>query len=552
MKIAFICSGTPDGLKHLFENRKSIELSLANQGWRIINIELQNEQTFQLALDNFKGKTINEFLFFYTGHGDTCLVEKKLELRLFNNNAPLSINRILALLKSISPKNIAIVLDACYSGNYETVKATNKNLQILSSSQYFQSSYEFTKDDEPRNSIFSHFFCEAIKELDGAITLNRIEEKIRPRLEEHFKSEDFKEQESLLFTVGNDPIVIVDKSKTLPKELTLFSQAKETFSEAIEASLFHCSKEEFMQCTEEYICSQVYLSKIEVEENVENMIKVLYDSNQKEDLASVLYDLTTKIEFHPSLQKWVDEQYNEDNEKVVKEKEIVKNQEERIYVLMQHLKASKYEVTISPRYSKGKNKQEKFILEDIESVACQATFIDKFGRVKRNVSIHLIVSEELYLQNILLWKKRNRTLFNMLNPLYLHTLERYNDDIDNYEWMINEWKETFESTSSLSNSLFLLKSDSCRYVSKDEEGKAFLGVCYTYQPTNINQIIDPLYDAYVSLWSHNTQTEYHKEIIEKFDEITISELPHSINKCQHLSLIWDDMRMLEDFKRELE
>jgi len=552
MKIAFICSGTPDGLNHLFENRKSIELSLANQGWEVINIELQNEQTFKIALDNFKGKNVDEFLFFYTGHGDTCLVEKKLELRLFHDNTPLSINRIFALLKPIKPKNIAIVLDACYSGNYETVKATNKNIQILSSSQHFQSSYEFTKEDEPKNSVFSHFFCEAIKELDGEITLNKIEEYIRPKLEEYFTSEDFKEQESLLVSFGNNPIVIVNKNKILPKELTLFSQEKETFTDAVQDSSFSCSKEEFMQCSEEYIGNQIYLSKIESESNVKNMIKSLYDSSQKEDLASILYDLKSKIEFHPSLQKWVDEHYNEDNEKVVKEKELVANRDDRIYVLMQHIEASKYEVIISPRYSKGKNKQQKFVLEDIDSEACQSKFIDKFGRVKRNVSIHLIVSEELYLQNIRLWAKRNRRLLDLAHPLYLHTLGRYNEDIDDYEWMIDEWKETFSTTCTLSKSLSLLKFDSSEYVSQDENGNVLLGVCYAYQPTDIDEIADPLYDAYVSLWSHDTQTEYEQKIIDNFDKITIGELAHKVNDCQHISLIWDDMRMLEDFKRELE
>lgn len=551
MKIAFICSGTPDGLNYLFENRKSIELSLANQDWIIINTELQNEQTFKLALENFKGKNIDEFLFFYTGHGDTCAIEKKLELRLFNDNAPLSINRILALLKPLKAKKIAIVLDACYSGNYETVKSTTP-LQILSSSQYFQSSYEFTKKDEPKNSVFSHFFCMVIKELDGTITLNRIEEKIRPKLEEYFKSEDFKEQESLLLTVGNDPIVIVDKNKVVPKELTLFSQAKEVFSDAVQSSTFHFSKEEFLECLEVYITNEAYLSKVEAEVDIKNMIAVLYDSNQKEDLASILYDLRSKIDSDILLQEWIDEQYNKDNEKTFKEKELVEKQKDKIYVLIQHVEASKYEVTISPRYSKGKNKQEQFILEDIDSEACQAKFIGKLGRVKRDISIHVIVSEEFYLHNIRLWKQRERNLLDLANPLYLHTLGRYNDDIDDYEWMIEEWEETFNPTYTLSNSLFPLKSDSCKYVSQDEEDNSLLGVYYTYQPTKVDEIVDPLYDAYVSLWSDDTQNKFYKEIIEKFDKVTIGELPHSLNKCQHVSLIWDDMRMLEDFKRELE
>ncbi len=555
MKIAFICSGTPDGLNHLFENRKSIELSLANQDWKIINTELQNEQTLKIALDNFQGENVDEFLFFYTGHGDTCPIEKKLELKLFYGNPPLSINRIFALLEPIAPKNIAIVLDACYSGNYKTVEFTDKSVQILSSSQYFQPSYEFTEEDEKKygkkieNSVFSHFFCEAIKELDGKITLNRIEENIRPKLEEHFQSEYFKQQESLLISFGNNPIVLVDKNKNTPKELTLFSQQKETFLDSLQASTFDCSKEEFLECAKEYIGNQLYLLKIEAESNIKNMIKILYDSSQKEDLASILHDLKAKIDFDELLNQWVAEHYNQDNEKVLKEKGLVENQEDRIYVLMQHIEASKYRVIISPRYSKGNNKQ--FVLEDIDLEECQSKFIDNFGRVKRNASIHLIVPEELYLQNIRLWAKRSRKLLDLAHPLYLHTLERFNESIDNYSWMIEEWNDSFVSSDTLSNSLYLLKSDSCKYKSRDEDGNALLGVGYACQPTNIDEIADPLYDAYVSLWSHNTQTEYHTEIIDKFDKITIENLPQKVNKCKHISLIWDDMSLLKDFKNEL-
>lgn len=355
--------------------------------------------------------------------------------------------------------------------------------------------------------------------------------KLFPQFED-----ELKEQETLV-------------DKNTPKELTLFSQQKEIFLDSVQASTFDCSKEEFWECAKEYIGNQLYLSKIEAESDVENMIKILYDSSQKEDLASILHDLRAKIDFNELLKQWVAEHYNQDNEKVVKEKELVENQEDRIYVLMRHIEASKYEVIISPRYSKGNN---KFLLEDIDSKECQSKFIDNFGLVKRNVSIHLIVPEELYLENIRLWARRNRKLLDLAHPLYLHTLKRYNMDIDDYSWMIDEWKKYFVSTDTLSNSLYLLKSDSCEYKSKDEDGNALLGVCYAYQPTDIDEIADPLYDAYVSLWSHDTQTEYHEEIIDKFDKITIENLPQKVNECKHISLIWDDMSLLEDFKRELE
>lgn len=65
-------------------------------------------------------------------------------------------------------------MDACYSGNYNKVDFAG-NIQLLTSSNDFQQSYEFTEDDEPQNSVFSHFFCEAVGKLEGKITLSDIE-----------------------------------------------------------------------------------------------------------------------------------------------------------------------------------------------------------------------------------------------------------------------------------------------------------------------------------------------------------------------------------------
>jgi len=110
-------------------------------------------------------------------------------------------------------------------------------------------------------------------------------------------------------------------------------------------------------------------------------------------------------------------------------------------------------------------------LEDIDSIEAQADFIARFRGLQPDIPIHLIISEELYLTNIRLWAKKTRKLLDLANPLYLHTLERFDKDIDDYEWMIEKWEDVFVANSTLSQSLSLLDSQNCGY-----NGKATISV----------------------------------------------------------------------------
>jgi len=356
---------------------------------------------------------------------------------------------------------------------------------------------------------------------------------------------DAKTVNQTINNINIDPTLIQDLLKQ-------FQGTKLSFSDSVDASIFNFSKDEFMQYAKKYISNQVYLSKIESQTTIKNMIKALYESNQKEDLASILYDLSNKIEFETVLEQWTKEHYNADNEQVVKKENHREQKRDCIYVVMRHIKASEYEIEIFPRYSRGSNGQKSFILKDIDSKESQFEFIAKFRGLRPYIPIHLIISEELYLHNIRLWKKRNRDLLDLANPLYLHTLERFDDDVDNYSWMQEDWRDIFLSDNLLCDSLAILGSDCCSYNGKDENNNGLLGVCYSYQPKSIDEIYDPLDLAYISLWSHCTETVYQQKVIDNFDKITIGELPHKVSRCQHLSLLWDDMSMLEDFKRELE
>lgn len=549
MKVAFICSGDPVDLKYLVENRESIEKILSPE-WKIIyQDKLRDIQDLILTVKERKNKKIDEFLFFYTGHGYVCKRKKNLNLKLFYDSK-ITINDIIDEIIELKPKKIAIVLDACYSGNYNKVEFP-ENIQLLTSSNDFQQSYEFTGKDEPKNSVFSHFFCEAIKELKGKITLSDIESYVTPKLKEYFECDLLRDQKPLLVASGNNPIVIVDKTHNTPSELDHFIQQKENFLNSVQNTTFNCSKNEFSQCIETYVSNQTYLDKVKAQESIQEMINTLYDSSQKEDLASILKEMSQSIEFDIYLETWINEYYNPDNEKVTREQEELDSKQDRIYVIMKHLQASTYEVMIFPRYVKGSDPQDNFTI-DINLVDSQALFVRKFRSLRDEIPIHLIVPEEFYLENIRVWLNRRRSLLDYANPLYLHSFERYSMSSDNYEDMITKWDNYFQKDKTLDNSLALLKSSEDSFSGRDEEGNRLLGVCYQYQPTDIDEIYDPLDKAFVSLWSHDTQVAYKTHIIDKFDTLTIDKLPQKLNQCQHISLLWDNMRLLEDFKREYE
>lgn len=78
MKVAFICSGDPVDLKYLVENRESIEKVLSPE-WKIIyQDKLRDIQDLILTVKERKNKNVDEFLFFYTGHGYVCNRKKIL------------------------------------------------------------------------------------------------------------------------------------------------------------------------------------------------------------------------------------------------------------------------------------------------------------------------------------------------------------------------------------------------------------------------------------------------------------------------------------------
>jgi len=205
MRLAFVCSGRLDNLKYLTNNRSMVDELLTKHGWKVIQTPLFNISDLNKRLQEYQGSNIDEFLFFYTGHGDVSNRQQILKLQL--ENTEISMNDVLdSIFKYINPKKQAIVLDACYSGTLKDL-VLEKNTEFLFSSQAREQSYE---DNKLKASVFSFYFCEAV--TNGYVKLEEISKYID-------SSDD--RQKPLPLSVGSECISIVNANMKVEKKVIL-------------------------------------------------------------------------------------------------------------------------------------------------------------------------------------------------------------------------------------------------------------------------------------------------------------------------------------------
>jgi hypothetical protein len=192
MKLAFICHGSAsasngDTLEYLQPSCHAVEEALTDNGWKCINKGITSLQKYQEYLFNYKNETITEYMFYFIGHGNYTNILDFHILLEDEEIAPYLEHIVDRTYKSFNtrPKKIAIVIDACYSGQVINVDFVNKGLhkyiEILTSSSDGNKSYE-TKDFNDGRTVFSHFFCEAVNL--GKTSLSEIKEYIAHDIEE--------------------------------------------------------------------------------------------------------------------------------------------------------------------------------------------------------------------------------------------------------------------------------------------------------------------------------------------------------------------------------
>jgi hypothetical protein len=281
-----------------------------------------------------------------------------------------------------------------------------------------------------------------------------------------------------------------------------------------------------------------YWDKIEKAFSRKDLIKKLWDIKQSEKFLEYLKYYEDKEEDKPS-----QESKQEDRTK--------KSDGIFVHFRQDNNDDNKYYVDIYARYVKGSNiTQRDIIIEDINNPKEQQKFMQNFHQFRKNIPIHLILPSELYLENFRLWKDKIE-LVELFHPIYIHSETRYTKDLDEYLYMIeDEWEKEYKPDEILSNMIELLETRECRYGIRTKK----IGICYKFLPSP--PIIDEhLEIAKIALWfqKNSTKPDSHIRWIGKnFDNAKLKELPDKLQECDYASLLWDDMSMLVDLKRELE
>ena len=193
-KIAFIFHGEPKAhptatpLKYLGDDVRKMK-TILRPLWSIKKEGFLERSFFSKeSLSHYKAEELDVF-FYFTGHGIDYQYGESIEYTLMlshDNKQNITIKELVKdVMTHLSPKTLTIVLDACYSGQAEIETNSDRDIQLLSSSNYTQESYESWGVG---GGLFTHFFCRAIesacgKDKTGKITLGDIAEDIREPLQ---------------------------------------------------------------------------------------------------------------------------------------------------------------------------------------------------------------------------------------------------------------------------------------------------------------------------------------------------------------------------------
>ena len=187
MKLAFICGGRTykkdstekNQLQFIDHSVEKVTEVLNSHRWKCESIEhLQSTKEYMDVLANYKNETIDEFLFYFTGHG---YGNKNSTFEIYLEENELTIEQLKKATISTfqrQPRKIALVIDSCYSGM--AVDKNYKNIEILSSTNDRTESFEkeglYEDDFNYGISVFSYYFCEAfnIPNESDVITLKSI------------------------------------------------------------------------------------------------------------------------------------------------------------------------------------------------------------------------------------------------------------------------------------------------------------------------------------------------------------------------------------------
>jgi len=190
----------------------------------------------------------------------------------------------------------------------------------------------------------------------------------------------------------------------------------------------------------------------------------------------------------------------------------------------------------------------EFEFQNIYNKVEQQNFIQLLDdEVDSNATLHFIIPSELFLLNFKQWKYNGNTLVNRYHIL-LHNQDRFGSKFRKYRSMIKDWEVLFKSIKEkeLKDALIVTEDNDVRFDTR--LGK--IGVCFKQALVKYEIINSTLDMAKVGLWQYKegTVSEYHSWVD---GNVSLEELNPKSRECDHMALLWDDMRLLEELKRRI-
>jgi hypothetical protein len=290
-KIAFIFHGEPKAnsdskpLEHLGNDVEKME-TILDPLWSIKKEGFLERSFFsEESLSHYKANEL-DVLFYFTGHGidheDDTLDKYTLQLSDDETQNITTKELVAFLSEKLQPKTLTIILDTCYSGQASIETGNNNNIQLLSSSNYTQESYE---NWDVGGGLFTYFFCRAIesacgKDETGKITLGDIANHIREPLKK--ESQNIVEKSINLGELSSLPIAFNKEVWEIRKKI---KQHYKTIEFSIEKQInrFKYDILRFYPRTKEELYNRIRTSK-----SMNDLLDVLFDDRKSSYLYCIL------------------------------------------------------------------------------------------------------------------------------------------------------------------------------------------------------------------------------------------------------------------------
>ncbi|MCH9740664.1 MAG: caspase family protein [Epsilonproteobacteria bacterium] len=400
--IAFVYSGVANGLESLQHNRNTVSsiFSTSSLWEEPINRELKSLKEITSDLKLYKDETIDNLLFFYTGHGAKKGIKRdELHLELEDDktrNIQEVVGEIFEVFKGSDkfPNRIAIVLDACYSGTLiENNNPFTGSFEILTSAGFREKGTE--KNDNSTLSLFTDAFCEAIENLTKGskeVTLYEVSRVI--------KGSDYTKESGYSYPrTKNGMMTIVEHNTTnllenLTKDLKVYFQE-------------HCNSTSLLEA---YTKNLLDFSSKTVPNEFDEIVKYLFEKH-KQILISLLVQLDDS-----TLDSYIDDllkvlrKTREDIKSFASMKiDMFQQRSNLLITLKPNGKNALGDVEVQIfEYKQGKVEPQESCRVDLTKESGKTQLVDtvlnSVSLSRRNVLLEFIVPFELLKEDISSWK----------------------------------------------------------------------------------------------------------------------------------------------------